>query len=58
MLEDGHLADRLVPTLLALLADPQRRQAMAEALARLARPDAACVIARELAALGQGEAGG
>ncbi|GIV79556.1 MAG: UDP-N-acetylglucosamine--N-acetylmuramyl-(pentapeptide) pyrophosphoryl-undecaprenol N-acetylglucosamine transferase [Litorilinea sp.] len=53
MLEDGHLTDRLVPTLLALLADPQRRQAMAEALARLARPDAACAIARELGALGR-----
>jgi UDP-N-acetylglucosamine--N-acetylmuramyl-(pentapeptide) pyrophosphoryl-undecaprenol N-acetylglucosamine transferase len=46
---DGELnAARLARETAALLADPQRMQAMAAAARRLARPDAATVVAEEL----------
>jgi UDP-N-acetylglucosamine--N-acetylmuramyl-(pentapeptide) pyrophosphoryl-undecaprenol N-acetylglucosamine transferase len=49
---DGELATRLKPVLLDLLGHPERLQAMADAAAALARPDAAANIAAELLALG------
>jgi len=45
VLEERELG-RLVPTVLELLGDEERRRAMASAAARLARPDAAEAIAR------------
>ena len=48
IIEDGQLAERLEPTIAALLADESRRLAMAAAVGALARPQAADNIAREL----------
>lgn len=45
---DATLKAELAPTALALLRDPERRQHMQNALAALARPDAASNIAAEL----------
>jgi UDP-N-acetylglucosamine--N-acetylmuramyl-(pentapeptide) pyrophosphoryl-undecaprenol N-acetylglucosamine transferase len=45
---DDDLPARLVPTILDLLRSPDRLQAMSHAAARLARPDAAANIVREL----------
>jgi UDP-N-acetylglucosamine--N-acetylmuramyl-(pentapeptide) pyrophosphoryl-undecaprenol N-acetylglucosamine transferase len=49
---DAELPARLKPTLLDLLAHPDRLQAMAAAMAALGRPDAARNIAAELMVLG------
>ena len=46
-------AARLKPTLLDLLGQPERLQAMSAAAAALARPDAAANIGAELLALGR-----
>ncbi len=51
IVEDRQLAERLEPTLAALLADEPRRLAMAAAVGTLARPQAADNIARELQSL-------
>ncbi len=51
MLLDQDLATQLKPTLLDLLAHPERLQAMSAAAAALAQPDAAANIAAELVAL-------
>ena len=48
IVEDGRLAERLEPTVKALLADEPRRLAMGAAVGALARPQAADNIAREL----------
>jgi UDP-N-acetylglucosamine--N-acetylmuramyl-(pentapeptide) pyrophosphoryl-undecaprenol N-acetylglucosamine transferase len=52
---DGELtAERLRREVDALSGDPARLAAMAEASARLARPDAAAAIAREVVAAARG----
>jgi UDP-N-acetylglucosamine--N-acetylmuramyl-(pentapeptide) pyrophosphoryl-undecaprenol N-acetylglucosamine transferase len=56
-LADETLEDALLPTILSLLEDRKRLQAMAAAARRLAIPDAAKKIAAELLALGQGKDG-
>lgn len=48
VLPDHALADRLAPTVLELLAAPERMAAMAAAARSLARPEAAAAIAHEL----------
>ena len=48
IVKDEDLPARLAPTLVELLNDPARRVRMEEALAALARPDAALTIASEL----------
>jgi UDP-N-acetylglucosamine--N-acetylmuramyl-(pentapeptide) pyrophosphoryl-undecaprenol N-acetylglucosamine transferase len=45
ILEAGQLADELLPTLRSLFAEPQRLQAMRQAMLSLARPNAAGEIA-------------
>ncbi len=57
VIPDHELAARLKPTLLDLLAHPERLQTMSTAAAALARPDAAANIAGELLALGAGTRG-
>jgi UDP-N-acetylglucosamine--N-acetylmuramyl-(pentapeptide) pyrophosphoryl-undecaprenol N-acetylglucosamine transferase len=54
VIPDGELAARLKGTVLDLLDRPERLQAMAEAAAALARPDAADNIADELVRLATG----
>jgi UDP-N-acetylglucosamine--N-acetylmuramyl-(pentapeptide) pyrophosphoryl-undecaprenol N-acetylglucosamine transferase len=54
VIPDGELAARLKGTVLDLLSRPERLQAMAEASAGLARPDAADNIADELVRLASG----
>jgi UDP-N-acetylglucosamine--N-acetylmuramyl-(pentapeptide) pyrophosphoryl-undecaprenol N-acetylglucosamine transferase len=51
--DDADLGTALVPTVLDLLADVERRAAMRQAAYGLARPDAAQRIARELVELAQ-----
>ena len=51
IVEDGRLAERLQPTVTALLTDEPRRLAMGAAVGALARPQAADNIARELQGL-------
>jgi UDP-N-acetylglucosamine--N-acetylmuramyl-(pentapeptide) pyrophosphoryl-undecaprenol N-acetylglucosamine transferase len=51
MIADERLAQQLAPTLLELLQDADRRQRMEQALAQLARPEAALRIAQELQAI-------
>jgi UDP-N-acetylglucosamine:LPS N-acetylglucosamine transferase len=51
LINDEMLAEQLAPTLLPLLQDADRRQAMEAALAQLAKPDAARAIAEQLEAL-------
>jgi UDP-N-acetylglucosamine--N-acetylmuramyl-(pentapeptide) pyrophosphoryl-undecaprenol N-acetylglucosamine transferase len=53
VVEDDALEQELAPTLLRLLADHEQRRSMEEALATLAKPDAAEAIARELHRLGR-----
>ncbi|GBD13252.1 UDP-N-acetylglucosamine--N-acetylmuramyl-(pentapeptide) pyrophosphoryl-undecaprenol N-acetylglucosamine transferase [bacterium HR24] len=48
VVEDGQLREVLLPLVGELLSDERRRQEMATAARRLARPDAACNIARLL----------
>ncbi len=48
IIEDAQLTERLEPTIAALLADQNRRRAMAAAAGALAQPQAADNIAREL----------
>ena len=48
IVEDGQLAERLEPTIAALLSDGSRRLAMGAAVGALARPQAADNIVREL----------
>ncbi len=55
VVNDADLAERLVPVVLDLLRDGQRRAAMAAAASRLAVPDAARTIARTLIQLGDGD---
>ena len=55
-LPEAELSARLVATVHGLLADGPRRRAMSEAARRLARPDAAAVIARRVVALGEAHA--
>jgi UDP-N-acetylglucosamine--N-acetylmuramyl-(pentapeptide) pyrophosphoryl-undecaprenol N-acetylglucosamine transferase len=50
-LADEELAEKLLPTIEGLLADPKRMEAMATASRRLARPKAANAIAAEIEAL-------
>ncbi len=57
MLEDGHLQAELLPTVLALLQDPQRLERMADAARSLACPGAAAAIAAEIVRLVQGKGG-
>jgi UDP-N-acetylglucosamine--N-acetylmuramyl-(pentapeptide) pyrophosphoryl-undecaprenol N-acetylglucosamine transferase len=45
ILEAGQLADQLLPTLRGLFSEPQRLQSMRQAMASLARPNAAGEIA-------------
>lgn len=52
VVNDGDLSERLVPVVLELLRDDKRRVDMAAAASRLAVPDAAHIIARELLKLG------
>ena len=52
LIEDEQLADRLAGVLVSLIRDETRRRQMEAALGRLARPDAAQQIAREIVALG------
>lgn len=54
VVEDGDLAEKIVPIVRDLLTDTQRREAMAAAARELARPDAAGRLAKLLLALGQG----
>lgn len=54
IVEDGQLAEKLEPTLSALLTDTRRRLAMGAAAHTLARPQAAFNVARELQALVEG----
>lgn len=54
---DEALAERLVPTVLDLLADEGRRARMAEAASRLATPGAAEAIAQAILAVAVGERG-
>lgn len=54
VIKDGELANRLVDTVLALLAAPDRLAAMAQAGRALARPDAAANLVAQLRALAGG----
>jgi len=49
--QDAALTDQLAPVLLGLLRNPAQRLAMETALARLAQPDAALALAREVVEL-------
>ena len=51
-LNDDHLAEKLLPTVLTLLRDPQRLAAMGAAATALDRPHAAEKLAELLLALG------
>jgi UDP-N-acetylglucosamine--N-acetylmuramyl-(pentapeptide) pyrophosphoryl-undecaprenol N-acetylglucosamine transferase len=51
LVADETLQEQLVPTLLKLVQDPAQRRRMEEALAHLAKPDAARAIAEELVRL-------
>lgn len=53
LIDDEALGQQLAPTLVGLLQDPARRRTMEEALAHLAKPQAARAIAEELAKLAQ-----
>jgi UDP-N-acetylglucosamine--N-acetylmuramyl-(pentapeptide) pyrophosphoryl-undecaprenol N-acetylglucosamine transferase len=57
-LEDSDLGEKLVSTLLSLLGDRKRLQAMSDAARKLAAPAAAEKIARELMQLSQAKDGG
>src|SRR5690606_36898383 len=48
VLADADMGSELAPVAVALLTDAKQRQAMGEAAARLARPDAARQIATQL----------
>lgn len=48
IVNDMEIDDRLLPTVESLISDQERLSAMAEAAGKLARPDAAASIAREL----------
>ena len=52
LLADETLREQLAPTLLKLVQDPAQRRRMEEALARLAKPNAARAIAEEMVRLG------
>jgi UDP-N-acetylglucosamine--N-acetylmuramyl-(pentapeptide) pyrophosphoryl-undecaprenol N-acetylglucosamine transferase len=54
VIPDGDLASRLKPTVLSLLERPERLQAMSDAAASLARPEAADNIADELVRMASG----
>jgi UDP-N-acetylglucosamine--N-acetylmuramyl-(pentapeptide) pyrophosphoryl-undecaprenol N-acetylglucosamine transferase len=54
-LADAALGEQLVPTVLALLEDPDRLHDMAQAARVLAQPEAARCIAAELVRLSQGD---
>ena len=51
LLEDGRLHDQILPTVNALLNDPQKRTTMRAAMQRLSHPQAAAEIGRQLLAL-------
>lgn len=55
MVRDEELADQLVPQVLGLIGDAARRGAMNQAMARLARPNAAQTIAALLNRLSAGQ---
>jgi len=57
MLEDASLSDRLLPTVKALLGDPQKLAEMRTAMTRLSRPQAAAEIGNLLIGLSQPSAG-
>jgi UDP-N-acetylglucosamine--N-acetylmuramyl-(pentapeptide) pyrophosphoryl-undecaprenol N-acetylglucosamine transferase len=47
-IRDEELPERLYPTILELLQDPDRMQSMREAAMKIARPSAAQLIAQEI----------
>lgn len=53
VLDEGEMAERLLPTLRAILRDDAMRGKMAAAARRLARPNAAAALAAELASLAE-----
>jgi len=58
MIENERLADQLVPTILALMESPERRETMRKAMRALHHPDAAQRIAELVRALAQTKHGG
>ncbi len=56
-LADGSLGEELLPTILTLLGDKARLNAMAQAARKLATPEAAHAIASEIESLGEGKGG-